>query len=89
MHKTIEYEVSYDLVAEIRYIGEEEPGEYYFRIRRHWADLIWDDEEDEAKALVTPEGKIEVEAYDGGYVRDAEGNTIEEMMKEILESKKI
>ena len=52
MHKTIEYEVSYDLVAEIRYIGEEEPGEYYFRIRRHWADLIWDDEEDEAKALI-------------------------------------
>lgn len=89
MNKTIEYEVSYDLVAEIRYIGEEEPGEHYFRIRRHWADLVWDDEEDEAKAIVTPEGKIEVEAYDGGYVRDEEVKAIGEMVQEIIKTQKI
>ena len=84
MNKSIEYQVCYDLIAEIRYIGEEEPGEHYFRISRHFPELTFNDEEDEAKAVMTPEGTWNIEAYDGGYVREEEEGTINEMMKEIL-----
>jgi hypothetical protein len=83
MQKEIEYEVHYDVVATIRYVGEENPGEYYFRITRHWADLVWDDEEDEAFAIVNEKGEIEVEAYEG-YIRDEEASAIGKMMEEIL-----
>ena len=84
MNKSIEYQVSYDLTVDIRYIGEENPGEHYFKLHRHFTDLSFDDEEDEAKALVSPDGTMEVEAYDGGYVREEEEEAINEMMKEIL-----
>ena len=30
----------------IEYTGEENPGEYNFSIKRHWVDLLWDDEVD-------------------------------------------
>ena len=49
MNKVIEYEVSYDLQVEIKYIGEEEPNEHYFELHRHFPELTFDDEEDEAK----------------------------------------
>ena len=86
MNKSIEYQVSYDLTVDIRYIGEENPGEHYFKLHRHFTDLSFDDEEDEAKALVSPDGTIEVEAYTGGYIRDIEEAHIKGMMKEILEA---
>lgn len=85
MNKTVEYEVRYDLVAEISYLGEEEPNEHYFRIHRHWADLTFDDEDDEAKAVVFPDGKIEVEGY--ASIRIEEVKAIEEMMQEIIAKK--
>ena len=85
MQKTIEYEVRYDLVAEIIYLGEEEPNEHYFRIHRHWAELTFDDEEDEAKAVVFPDGKIEVEGYSS--IRDEEAKAIGEMVQEIIKAK--
>lgn len=84
MQKEIEYEVSYDVVATIEYTGEENPGEYYFRIMRHWADLMWDDEEDEIIAYVEEGKVVEIEAYETGYVRDEERDVIEKMMEEIL-----
>lgn len=81
MRKSIEYEVRYDIVSEISYLGLEE-GEHYFRIHRHWAELTFDDEEDEAKAVVFPDGKIEVEGYSS--IRVEEVKAIEEMMGDIL-----
>ena len=83
MQKEIEYEVSYDVVATIEYTGEENPGEYYFSIKRHWADLVFDDEEDDAFATVNEKGEVEVEAYEG-YLRDEEVSAIGKMMEEIL-----
>lgn len=85
MHKVIEYEVHYDIVSEITYLGEEEPNEHYFRIHRHWAELTFDDEEDEAKAVVFSDGKIEVEGYSS--IREEEVKAIGEMVKEIIKAK--
>ena len=85
MEKEIEYEVHYDVVATIKYTGEENPGMYYFNIKRHWADLMWDDEEDEAFAIVNEKGEIEIEAYEG-YIRDEEVSAIGNMMEEILKN---
>lgn len=84
MKKTIDYEIHYDLSVEIIYLGEEEPNEHYFRLHRHFCELTFDDEEDEAKAVVFPDGKIEIEAYDGGYLREEEVEAIGKMMEEIL-----
>jgi hypothetical protein len=88
MQKEIEYEVHYDVVAMIEYTGEENPGEYYFSIKRHWVDLLWDDEEDEAFAIVNEKGEIEVEAYEG-YIREEEVSAIGKMMEEILANPKV
>ena len=87
MIKTIEYEIHYDLSVEITYLGEEEPNEYYFKLHRHFPELTFDDEEDEAKAVVFPDGKIEIESYEGGYLRDEEVSAIGKMMEEILKNK--
>lgn len=84
MKKTIEYEIYYDLSVEITYLGEEEPSEHYFKLHRHFPELTFDDEEDEAKAVVFPDGKIEIESYEGGYLRDEEVSMIGKMMEEIL-----
>jgi hypothetical protein len=89
MNKVIEYEVSYDLQVEIKYIGEEEPNEHYFELHRHFPELTFDDEEDEAKAVVFPDGKVEIESYEGGYLRDEEVSAIGKMMEEILANPKI
>ena len=87
MQQVIQYEISYDLEVKISYIGEEEPGEHYFSLHRHFPELTFDDEEDEAKAVVFPDGKIEVESYDGGYIRDEEASAIGKMVEEILANK--
>ena len=87
MQKEIEYEVHYDVVATIEYTGEENPGEYYFSIKRHWADLVFDDEEDDAFATVNEKGEVEIEAYEG-YLRDEEVSAIGKMMEEILANPK-
>lgn len=84
MKKNIDYEIHYDLSVEITYLGEENPGEHYFSLHRHFPELTFDDEEDEAKAVVFPDGKIEIESYEGGYLRDEEVSAIGTMMEEIL-----
>lgn len=84
MQQVIQYEVCYDLEVEIKYIGEEEANEHYFTLHRHFPELTFDDEEDEAKAVVFPDGKIEIESYEGGYLRDEEVSAIGKMMQTIL-----
>lgn len=85
MHKVIEYEVQYDIASEIIYLGEENPGEYYFHINRHWTELTFDDEEDEAMATINDKGEVEVEGYSS--IRAEEVSAIGEMMKEIIAKK--
>jgi hypothetical protein len=85
----IEYEVRYDIVSTIKYKGEENPGEYYFSISRHYTELTFDDECDEAKAIINSAGEVEVEAYDGGYLRDEEVTAISNMLQEIIKTDKI
>jgi hypothetical protein len=82
MNKEIIYEVSYEVAASIRYLGEENPGEYFFSIIRQWADTIFGDEEDEAVAIINKKGEVEIEAYDG-YIRDEEASAIGKMLEEI------
>ena len=84
MQQEIEYEVTYDVVSTIRYVGEENPNEYYFRINRHWVDLVFEDEEDEAFATVNEKGEVQLEGYDGGYIRDEEASAMGKMMETIL-----
>lgn len=86
MQKVIQYKISYDLEVEIKYIGEEENNEHYFTLHRHFPELTFDDEEDEAKAVVFPDGKVEIESYEGGYIRDEEASAIGKMMEEILKN---
>jgi hypothetical protein len=85
----IEYEVHYDVVATIKYKGEENPGEYYFSIARHFVELTFDSEYDEAKAIVNSAGEVETEAYDGGYLRDEEVRAIGKLVHKIIKTEKI
>lgn len=87
MNKVIEYKVSYDLEVDIRYLGEESPGEHYFSLHRYFPDRLFDDEDEEAKAVVTEEGTWNIEGYEQGYLREEEEGAINEMMKEIIKSK--
>jgi hypothetical protein len=80
----IEYEVSQSITATIKYLEEREPGEYYFSLKRHWVESLFDDEDDEAIAYVE-EGKVgEIEGYESGYVRDEERDVIEKIMIDVL-----
>ena len=85
MEKEIEYEVHYDVVATIKYIGTNNPDkDHYFEISRHWADLQWlEDELDHAVVTINDNGNIDVEAAEG-YIRDEEETAIRNMMTEIL-----
>jgi len=84
MEKEIEYEVHYDVVATIKYIGTNNPDkDHYFEIGRHWADLLFEDELDQAVVTIDDDGNINVEAAEG-YIRDEEEETIRTMMTEIL-----
>jgi hypothetical protein len=85
MEKEIEYEVHYDVVATIKYIGTNNPDkDHYFEISRHWNDLQWlDDELDHATVTINDDGRIDVEPADG-YVRNEEEAAIKNMMREIL-----
>jgi hypothetical protein len=84
MEKEIEYEVHYDVVATIKYIGTNNPDkDHYFEIGRHWADLLFEDELDHAAVTVKDNGDFDIEAVEG-YIRDEEELIIRNMMTEIL-----
>ena len=82
MEKEIEYEVHYDVVATIKYIGEKTPGEHYFEINRRWAELIFGEEEYEAVISINDKGELELDAECS--LNDEEEATIRNMMTEIL-----
>lgn len=83
MKKEIDYQVCYDVRSTIEYLSEEEPGEHYFSIRREWEGNMWDNEDDEAIALVEDGKVVGVECY-GSLLKEDEETAIREMMTEIL-----
>lgn len=80
----IEYQVCNSVVSTIKYLEEEDPGEHYFSVKRHWVEGTFDDEDDEAVAYVENGKVVEIEGYESGYVRDEERDVIEKIMIEIL-----
>ena len=74
----------YDIESEIEYLGEENPGEYYFKITRRETEGFWDVEEDECYYLVKDRMLVGIEGYDA-IPSDEE----QEMMEKILMEKNI
>jgi len=84
MQKVIEYEISYDIESTVSYLGEENPGEHYFKISRVWLEGMFDTEEHEAFAIMNEKGEIEIEPYEGAYLRDEEAGAIAQLMQELV-----
>ena len=84
MKKVIEYQICYDVESTVSYLGEENPGEHYFKISTVWVDGLFDAEEEEAFAIVNSDGEIVIEAYEGDYLREEAMEAIVELMKEII-----
>jgi hypothetical protein len=87
LQEEIEIEVVYNIVSLVSYVGEEAQGEHKFSIQRHWVDLVFDDEEATAFVNINKlnsKGKVEVEAYDGDYIREEEERAIDKILGEIL-----
>ena len=87
LQEEIQIEVTYELVSLVSYVGEETPGEYKFSIQRHWVDFFFDDEEAIAFVNVNKlndKGEVEIEAYDGDYIREEEERAIDRILGEIL-----
>ena len=81
MKKTIDYEIHYDLSVEITYLGEENPGEHFFSIKRRETEGFWDTEEDECYALVEDGTVVDYDGYDS-YPSDEERQAIWTILKE-------
>ena len=54
----VHYQKSYDFTSDIEYLGEENPGEHYFKITRREDENFWGVSEDECCVLVE-NGKVE------------------------------
>ena len=59
----VHYQKSYDFTSDITYMGEEGPGEHYFRIIRREDDNLWEEAEDECFALIEDGKLIGFEGY--------------------------
>lgn len=78
-HKTT-WQKCYDIESEIEYIGEENPGEHYFKITRRETENFFDPEEDECFVLLH-EGNIDFEGY-SSYPSIEERTVVYEILKE-------
>lgn len=74
----------YDIESEIEYLGEENPGEHYFKIVRRETECFFDPEEDECSLLLEDGIIVGFEGY-SSYPSVEE----EDVMKGILISLKI
>lgn len=64
MKVTVTYQKCYDFQSDITYLGEENPGEHYFRITRRESENFWDPVDDECKVLMDGEMVAGFEGYD-------------------------
>ena len=58
----VHYQKCYDFTSEVEYLGEENPGEHYFKITRREDENFWDPADDECIVLVE-NGKVD--GYEG------------------------
>lgn len=82
-HKTT-WQKCYDIESEIEYLGEENPGEHYFKIVRRETECFFDPEEDECYLLLEDGIVTGFEGYSMYPSIEEEGT-----MKVILSEKKI
>lgn len=59
--------------SEITYLGEENPGEHYFSIKRRESEGFWDVEEDECYALVEDGVIVDFDGYSSYPSPEEEG----------------
>ena len=81
MKHTISWQKCYDFDSEIEYLGEENPGEHYFKITRRETESFFDPEDDECFVLVRDRM---VDGYEGysTYPSDEEQEAIEKILME-------
>ena len=84
MRKYVEYQVSFDIESEIKFLEITEDGEALFSIYRSFPEGIFDGEEDEALAIWEGD-KVLIDGYDISYPNEEEVAAITEMMKELQE----
>ena len=77
----ITWQKCYDMESEIEYLGEENPGEHYFSIKRREYEGFWDTEEDECYALVEDGTVVDYDGYDS-YPSDEERQAIWTILRE-------
>jgi hypothetical protein len=83
MKKKVEYQVSFDVESEIKFLEVTEEGAALFSIYRSFPDGVFDGEEDEAQAI-WEDDKVIIEGY-GSVPNEQEQEVITQMMKELQE----
>ncbi len=81
MKHTISWQKCYDFDSEIEYLGEENPGEHYFSIKRRESEGFWDAEEDECFVFVEDHKIVDFDGYDT-HPSDEELEVMEKILME-------
>lgn len=81
MKATVHWQKCYDLQSEIEYLGEENPGEHYFKITRVESESFFDPEDDECFIYVEDGKLVDTDGYDT-YPSEYELDLMESMLKE-------
>lgn len=82
MKATANWQKCYDMESEIQYLGEENPGEHYFGIKRRESEGFWDVEEDECYALVEDGIIVDFEGY-STYPSEEEESVMKGILKQL------
>lgn len=81
MKQILHWQKVYDMESEIEYLGEENPGEHYFSIKRRESEGFWDAEEDECFVLVEDRKIVDFDGY-STHPSDEELEVMEKVLKE-------
>jgi hypothetical protein len=81
MKHTISWQKCYDFDSEIEYLGEENPGEHYFKITRRETESFFDPEDDECFVLVEDRKVVDFEGY-SSHPSDEELEVMEKILME-------
>ena len=81
MKQILHWQKVYDMESEIEYLGEENPGEHYFSIKRRESEGFWDAEEDECFVLVEDHKIVDFGGY-SSHPSDEELEVMEKVLKE-------
>lgn len=81
MKQILHWQKCYDMESEIEYLGEENPGEHYFSIKRRESEGFWDAEEDECFVLVEDRKIVDFDGY-STHPSDEELKVMEKVLME-------